>query len=250
MKKNSWAAIVLILLLSQNLYAQSYKEGHLFGLSLNAGKGEFANALSWSHYHGIDKKSRFKIGYGIRLTNYFAKNNEYITAPAKYTTGKESFAALFEPKRLEDNFDTIQFSKAQVNALNAAIFLSYTPPILGDKLDIGMNIDAVGFSFAARQQATFRGRGGFNDGAVSTLPTALNALLISDSDIGSLNSEWYVRYWIKPSIAVKVGFEFLFTEFQTSDKIQPIPNTNEFNDRFRKKSSLAMIGIQFAPFKK
>lgn len=250
MTKILWTGIVLLILFGQNSNAQTYKEGNLFGLSLNVGSNEFADALSWSHYHGIGKNKRFKIGYGLRITNYFGKEVDYVTAPAKYTAGKESFAALFTAERIEENYDTLNFVSAQVNSLNAAVFLSYTPPILNNKLDIGMNIDVIGASFAARQKGDFRGEGDFNGGPGSSVPTAFNLLLISDSDLGSLNSEWYVRYWIKPKWAIKAGLEFLFTEFTVSDKIQPIPNTNEFNDRFRRKSSMFMIGVQFAPFKK
>lgn len=243
--------IVLLILFGQNSNAQTYKEGHLFGLSLNVGSNEFADALSWSHYHGIGKNKRFKIGYGLRITNYFGKDVDYVTAPAKYTAGKESFAALFTAERIEENYDTLNFVSAQVNSLNAAVFLSYTPPILNNKLDIGMNIDVIGASFAARQKGDFSGQGPFGTRTPgSSIPTSFNLLLISDSDLGSLNSEWYLRYWIKPKIALKLGLEFLFTEFKTNDKIQAIPNTNEFNDRFRRKSTMLMIGIQFAPFRK
>ena len=229
--------------------AQRYRDGHLFGFSANVGSGEYAGTLSWSHYHGIGSQKRFQIGYGLRLSSYFGQNQDYVTAPAQYTAGKESFAALFSPERFTENYDTLRFASPQVNALNAAIFLSYTPPIFDNRLDIAMNIDVVGFSFAARQRGEFQGEGDFNGGPASSVPTAFNLLLISDSDLGSLHSEWYLRYWLRPQWALKLGFGFLFTEFTTSDKIQPIPNTNEFNDRFRRKSGLLMLGIQYAPFK-
>lgn len=229
--------------------AQSYREGHLFGATLNIGSGELATALSWSHYHGFGEQKRFKVGYGLRLSNYFGANQEYITAPAKYTSGKESFAALFAENILA-NFDTLSFKSAQVNALNVGIYLSYTPQILKDKLDIGINIDAIGFSFGSKQEGVFRGEGAFNAKNVGAKVSPFNLLLVSDSDLGSLNSEWYLRYWLNEQWAIKLGYEFLFTEFTTDDKVQPIPNTNELNDRFRKKSSMLMLGVQFAPFRK
>jgi len=232
-----------------SIKAQSYKEGHLFGATINLGKKEFATAFSWSHYHGLGTQKRFKVGYGLRLTNYFGSKQEYLTAPAKYTSGKESFVALFS-ENIVENFDTLSFKSAQANALNLGIYLAYSPKIFQNTIDLGVNIDAIGFSFGGKQQGFFKGQGIYNEANVTTSPTSLNALLISDSDIGSLNSEWYLRYWLKPNWAVKIGYEFMFTEFTTADKIQPIPNTNEFNDRFRRKSSMLMLGVQFAPFKK
>jgi hypothetical protein len=242
------ALMLLCIAFTYVLQAQSYKEGHLFGFATNIGSGEFSTALSWSHYHGIGAKKRFKVGYGLRLTNYFGSKQDYITAPAKYTSGKESFAALFS-ETIEANLDTVNVKSAQINALNAGIYLAYTPPILKDKLELGVNIDAIGFSFAGSQQGFFTGQGIYNQANVRAKATAFNLLLISDSDLGSLNSEWYLRYWIKPKWAVKVGYGFLFTELTTSDKVQPIPNTTEFNDRFRRKSAMLMLGVQFAPFK-
>jgi hypothetical protein len=247
MKKILFLAMFILFYVSAQ--AQSYKEGHLFGATVNIGSGEFATAFSWSHYHGFGEKKRFKLGYGLRMSNYFGSNQDYRTAPAKYTSGKESFAALFS-EDIVANFDTVSFKSVQANALNAGIYLSYTPKILKDKLDIGVNIDAIGFSFGGKQQGFFRGEGVFNEANVGAKATPFNLLLISDSDLGSLNSEWYLRYWLSEQWAIKLGYEFLFTEFTTDDKIQPIPNTNEFNDRFRRKSSMLMLGVQFAPFRK
>lgn len=240
---------ILFILFCVSAQSQTYKEGNLFGSTVNIGSGEFAIAFSWSHYHGFGEKKRFKLGYGLRMSNYFGSNQEYQTAPAKYTSGKESLAALFSETKL-GNIDTLSFQSVQANALNAGIYLSYTPKILKDKLDIGINIDVIGFSFGSKQQGVFRGEGVFNEANVGAKATPFNLLLISDSDLGSLNSEWYLRYWLNEQWAVKLGYEFLFTEFTTDNKIQPIPNTNEFNDRFRRKSSMLMLGVQFAPFRK
>jgi hypothetical protein len=78
----------------------------------------------------------------------------------------------------------------------------------------------------------------------SAKPTTLNALLVSDNDIGSLNSELYLRYWINPTMALKAGFGFLFVEYTTDNKLI------FGNDRFRNKVSLAVVGISYNPFRK
>ena len=241
--KNLFFIFFIISLTSFESFAQNYKDGNLFGFTTNVGSGQFAYAISWSHYHGIGKNKRFKVGYGIRLTNFIGSDQKYITAPAKYTSGKESLVALFT-QNIKANLDTVIFEKAQINFLNAGIYLSYTLPFWKDKVDLGVNIDAIGYSFGASRN------GLFNNTTVSAKPSGFNALLISDSDKGSLNSEWFVRYWINKRWALKGGYEFLFTEYTTDAKIQLLPNSTDTNDRFRNKASMVMLGIEFAPFRK
>ena len=233
---------LLVLALPTCLKAQQARKTTL-GLAANVGSGNFANALSWSQEHGLGKNKRFKIGYGIRLTNFWGSDQNYITAPAKYTSGTQSISALFT-ENIEANLDTVAFAKAQVNSLNAAIYLAYTLPILKDRFDLGVNIDAFGISFGSKTNGSYQGR------SVAASPTTWHLLLISDSDKGSLNSEWYIRYWITPKWAVKVGYEFLFTEYTTDQAIQTVPGFTEKNDRFRNKSRMLLVGVQFAPFSK
>jgi hypothetical protein len=228
-------------------FAQSNREEHTFGITFNVSNRQFADALSWTHYYGIGKNRRFKVGYGIRLTNYFSSEQNYITAPAKYTSGKQSIVALFT-ENIEKNLDTLNFTKTQVNFLNAGIYLCYTLPFFKDRLQLGVNIDAIGLSVGMKQGGTFTSSS--RNAAVSAKPTALNLLLISDSDYGSLNSEWYVCYWVSKKWGVKAGYEFLFTEYKTDSKVQKIPDSAETNDRFRNKSRMIMAGIVYAPFRK
>ena len=241
--KNLIVMLFALFFIGKNTHAQTYKEGNIFGFTVNVGSSSFADAFSWSHYHNFGKKSRFKIGYGIRLTNFFGSDLDYITAPAKYTSGKESIAALISESIL-GNLDTVSFASSQVNFLNTGIYLAYTLPFLRDKIDFGINIDALGFSFGEKQQGVYKNNN------VSANPTRFNVLLISDSDLGSLNSEWYLRYKVSNKWALKAGYEFLFTEYTTDSKIQRIANSADTNDRFRLKSPMIMIGIQFYPFKK
>ena len=233
------------LLVCKSCFSQkkAYKEKNVFGLSVNAGPGSFASALSWTHNHAIGKKHRFNIGYGLRFTNFIGSDLDYITAPAKYTSGKSSIAALFSDNILA-NIDTVHFAKSQTYSLNTGIYLSYLLPYFKNRLELGVNIDAFGFTLGPRQNAVYK------NNTVSAKPTSFNLLLISDSDKGSLNSEWYASFWVAPKLAVKLGYEFLFSEYTTDSKIQKLPNLNETNDRFRFKSAMIMLGVSYAPFRK
>lgn len=244
--KSIFAALLISLLLTYHVsFAQkaTYKEGNLFGLSVNVGASSFASALVWTHLYGIGNNKRFKIGYGLRLTNFFGSDLDFATAPAKYTSGKSSIAALFA-ENIIANIDTISLQKVQTNFLNAGIYMAYTLPWWKNRIELGVNIDAVGFTLGSKQNVLYK------NNTSSARPTAFNLLLISDSDIGSLNSEWYVSYWVTKHLSVKAGYQFLFTEYTTDTKIQQLPNSSEKNDRFRLKSPMLLFGIIYAPFKK
>ncbi len=224
--------------------AQELKNSYkTFDLALTGNSSVVAPAFSFTQMYGIGKAKRFKIGYGIRLTSFFKHNLEARTAPAKFTSGTASFGALFADD-IVSNIDTLYLPKAQVNSLNVSINLQYA---LSKKLEVGFNIDATGYSFGADQTGELiskKNKRKFADGSTSSSasPAGFNLLLVSDSDIGSLNSEVYARYWATEKIGIRAGFSFLFTEY-TSDKKVTLPDGQ--NNRWRYKSLTPMIAISY-----
>lgn len=236
--KNLLLALI-ISFTNATIYAQEvakplYKSGHTFDATLSLGESRIQGALSWNHLHGFGKKEqRFKIGYGLRFSAFGAGNVLYTTAPAKYTSD-------------DANIDTLSLINAQVNTLNASIHLQYT---LFKKLDIGFNIDAIGFSFGAEQKGSVLSSSldAGNSPVAKAKPTAFNLLLVGDNDQGSLVSEFYVRYWISPKWAIKGGFNYFFSEYTTEKKLS-FNNGAVVNDRFRNKSYMGFIAVSFRPF--
>ncbi|MBK8845055.1 MAG: hypothetical protein IPO27_00290 [Bacteroidetes bacterium] len=220
---------------------KGYEYNNHFDFTLGVSSGQFSGALSWVHLHGLGKKKKFKIGYGVRFTGYSGSDLNYLTAPAKLTSGQTGPQVLFTEIN-PANYDTLFLSKAQVNALNAFINLQYS---VSKKFDIGFNIDAVGISFGGSQTGKYMAekRPLTMSETQEAKPTAFNALLISDNDLGTLNSELYVRYWIKNKIGIKAGLGFLFTEYTTTNKLV------FDNDRWRNKTLMGMIGVTYTPFK-
>lgn len=222
--------------------AQSrYRHNNFYESAIGIGKRQYTAALSWSHLHNIGKKKRFKAGYGIRFTAYAGKNQSFITAPARLTSRQTGPQVLFS-KTYNESLDTVRFPSAQINMINLVIHLEYA---VLRKADVGFNIDAFGYSFGSRQQGQLYSSikpSNLDEGQAGR-PTKLNVLLVSDNDIGSLNSELYIRYWISKTIGLKAAFGFLFAEYTTDNKL--IFN----NDRFRNKASLAVIGISYNPFR-
>lgn len=202
-----------------------------------SGIGGFSGALSYQQLYGIGKAKRFKMGWGVRLTSFVGKNLNYITAPARLTSGETGPQVLFVENVLS-NLDTLKLSRAQTNALNLVIHLEYS----FRKIDVGFNIDAIGASFGAQQTGTFLAKS--TDSRLSgtqqtAKPTVFNLLLVSDNDLGSLNSELYARYWFSNKAGIRLGASFQFTEYTASQKL-----TFE-NDRFRNKILMPFVALSF-----
>ncbi len=201
------------------------------------GAGDFSTALAYQHLWKLGQKQKFGIGTGLRLTNYFASNGYFTTAPAKLTSGKTG-PGVFFAETIDANIDSVLFKKAQVNALNLSVNFSYN---FSKKITLGFNIDAIGFSFGAKQNGSYLGNNGAG-AATTAKPTSFNLLLVSDNDLGSLNSEFYGQYKFNSKWGVKAGFQFLFTEYTTVTEVQTTPGGKK-NDRFRYKSGALSLGV-------
>jgi len=218
---------------------KGFKYNNNFDLSVAANSNQFVGAISWVHFVPTGKKQKFKIGYGARFNSQFGTNLDYATAPAILTSKQRGPQVLFS-EIFNENVDTLFVSSSQVNSFNASINLQYT---FKNKLDVGFNIDAIGFSFGKGVTGTYLDNQSILNGSLQPAkPTGLNALLTSDNDIGSLNSELYARYWFNKKWAIKAGVSFYFTEYTTTTKLRLE------NDRWRNKSLMGMIGITYNPF--
>jgi len=230
---------VLICALSNPSNAQNIWQRSSYTLTFSAAAGnkEALLTLAIGHNIGLGQSQRFKMGGGIRFNSYFAGSQQYITAPAKFTSTQQNLGTIFS-ETIEANLDTVTIAKSQVNALNLYINLEYR---LHPKWDIGFNIDAIGFSFGKKQSGTIQTSlppvGGTY--AVTAKPTRGNFLLTSDNDIGSLNSELFVRYHLAGNLALQGGVTFVFNEYTATTK--PVLD----NNRFRNKSLLPMIAISY-----
>ncbi len=203
------------------------------------GSSDFSTSIAYQHLLKVGKKQKFGIGAGVRLTNYFASNKYYTTAPAKLTSGK-SGPGVFFSETIDKNIDSVLFNKAQQNSLNISLNFDYS---ITKKLNVGFNIDAIGFTFGAKQKGTYYANSGATT-PTDAKPTGFNLLLVSDNDLGALNSEFNAKYKFNDKWNAKVGFQFLFTEYTTTTKVQTTPDLQK-NDRFRNKSSAISIGVVY-----
>ena len=204
------------------------------GIAFGSSQGTLSGA--YIHNWNLGKQQKIQIGVGGRITGYLGANQYYLTAPAKLTSGKTG-PSVFFTENIEANIDTFLITKPHVFAINALINLGYK---VTQKITVGFNIDAIGFSFGGEKRGNYiNGSQGQN---ATSKPTGFNLLLISDNDLGSLNSEFYGKYQLTEKLALKAGFQFLFTEYTTDIEVQQFP---EPNDRFRNKSSMFTAGVSF-----
>ncbi len=197
-----------------------------------AAKNEVAPAVSFNQDYSLGKNKRIKLGYGIRLNTYFSGERAYLTAPALLTSGKQSIAAFFTPYSPE-KIDTLTQKRAGIAALNTKINLGYS---IG-KSEFGFNIDLFGITVGPKQSGSFRASesASLNNTTQTSKPTTFNLLLISDSDIGSLNSELYFKRRLTNDKAIRLGLSFQFIEYTTENIL-----TYE-NDRFRTKVLMPFV---------
>jgi hypothetical protein len=223
MKKSLLLFLSVGLLSSFSLIAQE-RNTATADISVAFGKG-LSSSISAEKLFGIGNSGRLKIGFGGRLTNYSNKTTDFITAPAKLTSN-------------EANLDTLQLSIASVTSLNIPIYIQYA---INEKIDLGFNIDAFGLSFGNKQTGTFYASNAatLNKTQQTASPTTFSLLLVGDNDLGSLNSQFYARYWITEKMGVRLGASLQFVEYTTQNVL------TLDNDRFRAKIMQPFVAISY-----
>jgi hypothetical protein len=229
-------SLVLATIITNAILAQ--KRVHQYAdLALGVGGNQQQFAGSYVYNWGIGKKQKLHLGVGARLTSSFATDKYYETANARLTSGKTGPGVLFA-EDIPANIDSFFVGKTQINAINISFNSEYQ---FTSKFSVGFNIDLIGFSFGAQKIGNYIRNGSNN--LVQAKPTGFNALLISDNDLGSLNSELFIRYKLNNKWSLRGGTSFLFNEYKTNTKVQ-VQNGIE-NDRFRYKSLYGLVALSY-----
>ena len=224
-RRNSAMKNVLIFIFCLNglaCFAQETKTVNYGSFTGAIGSNQGSLSVDFFHLWRLGEARKIEVGVGGRITSYFGSAQYYSSAPAELADDKSKS-------------DSLHLQSPQVNSINLSVNIGYR---VSSKIGLGFNIDAIGFSFGAEKVGTYLN--GFQGSSATASPTTLNLLRVGHNDIGTLNSEFYARYFFKENIAVKVAYQYLFTEYTTKTKVQQVP---EPNDRFRNISSLFSIGI-------
>jgi hypothetical protein len=223
-----------------NLDKNGLKYNNNLDASISAAEKQFALSGAFTHFHFLGSKKKFKIGYGLRFTFNKGKELYYETAPAELTS-KSTGPQIIFTKIYSENIDSVFFNSTQTAFVNASINFEYK---INSRLDAGFNIDAIGITFNSKAIGKYIAyQSPESNTYQSATSSPFNLLLVSDNDKGSLNSEFYVRYWATPRWGIRGGVSFLFTEYTTDHKLRLE------NDRWRNKSLQLLLGVTYSPFK-
>lgn len=222
MKKIFFALLTLTIIASvfsfsfaQSNYLKRVEVDRTVGI---AGKNFVAaSAIQRIHQLAMYKNIRFGIGYGLRYSISFVRNQSFIASPNKFASD-----------------DRLAIMRSCINTLNADLHFQLS----WGKFDVGFNIDVVGVGFGKAQMGVFS-IDGIETSRETARPTPFNILMGPFRDIGSLHSERYIRYWLNKKLAVKLALGRLFGEYTTLRKL------NLGNDRFRTIYKPIIAGISY-----
>lgn len=207
---------------AQNAYLQEVNSDVAIGFDSK----NFVTNLTINRIHKLPVyKDLIKVGlgYGLRYTGNFAQD-----------------ATLDASVRDLPVDASLMLSDIQTHALN----LNINFQISVWKFDLGGNIDALGFSFGARQKGTITTNSSDISG-VAVKPTAFNILQGFPQDEGNLQSErLYIRYWINKKMAVRLAMAHTFAEYKLED------TDSSFSERYRHVTSPMMFGFTYKFWKK
>ncbi|MDP3394253.1 hypothetical protein [Sediminibacterium sp.] len=219
------SSFILLVATTFTLHAQQKaRTEQLVDFTLGFGSGQSTVSFGYFKNWNLGKKQSFYIGTGVRLSNAFGKNQVFTSAPASLAANSANKDSLFS-------------SSASTYALNAILNLGYH---ISPKLDVGFNIDLIGFSFGPSRIKLFSGNG--TSTTTTAEPTRMNVLLVGNNDRGTLNSEFYLRYKVSTKWGIKLAYQHFFTELTTINKVQTVPVQN---DRFRNITNLFGIGVAY-----
>lgn len=221
---------------------QNFKKNIAADAAFSIYSGEQLFALSLSKTHAVGKKKKILLGYGLRYNMYLGVDKNYVTAPAELTSGKTG-PVVFFTENITENMDSFVVNRSLHHGFNSVIYIGYR---FNDNWSALFNIDAFGFTVGPKVEGDLVSDKKPPSSASRFLakPTKYNLLLISDNDIGLLNSELYLQYKNPQGYGFRFGASFLFTEYNTTSQV----TYNFDNDRFRKKSLMGMVAVTWWPF--
>lgn len=240
MKK--YLLLIVVMLTATLAMAQNKKtqKNQFVDLTGTIGASQGTVAASYVHNWKLGKKKKWEAGLGFRGTTYFGSKTEFTTAPARLArTNTTPFLIFFAGQRT-DYQDTLTVQRPLTFSGNVSINLGYN---FTSKWNAGFNIDLIGFTLGRKSSAILT-TNGTTKIEPSAKPAAFNLLLTGDHDLGSLNSEFFVKYRITPQWAVKAVYQFVFVEYKT-ENINQIAPDGTVNNRFRNKANTFGLGVSY-----
>lgn len=242
---NKIFSLLFVLLFAKALYAQQPKQtnniNRFADITGTIGQSQGSIAASVVNNWKTGEKKKFELGLGLRLTSYFGTKKDYITAPAKLSRSNTfPFAIVFAGQETQ-NWDTLTVQRPFTQSLNLSGNLGYN---FSPKWYGGVNIDLIGFTLGRKTSAVLTSNGQTVT-ENEAKPAGFNLLLTGDNDLGSLNSEFFVKYNADKKLSIKAVYQFLFNEYKTTSQFQTAPD-GTIVDRFRNKINAFGVGVLYS----
>jgi len=198
---------------------------HRFSLTLGLGNEIGAGSLGYAAMYGFGDSQRLRIGGGIRLNLALGITD---SVPYCSKTYKDTLNNSFR--------DSLLVEKPFLGSANLGFYISYD---INDRWEIGASTDLVGFGFGSKKNAFL-----INSLTRDTLSTEaeVRSFVRLPKVRGTLNNEVFVGYKFNPRWRLRVGVQYLLTEYLTPEKFF------NNNDIYKNKAILGFIGITFTPF--
>jgi len=211
------------LIVTSPLQAQGAHPTHV--LRLEGGAAGWASAitgaLSVSHQIGLFRANRLRLGYGLRYS-VLAR-----TDVAAFTVAEASLIqqGIREP---------VLIDRSLHHSLNLAFYTSYR---VLSALDAGFNIDVIGVGFGPGRIGNSQSSDPRYQGSYPATVSHFDLLRGGKPDRGTLNSEFYVAWWLRPRAALRAGASHEVAEYTLATPLA------FGNDRFRHSSTLAFLSV-------
>lgn len=180
-----------------------WRDNHYLDISMTGGEDLFMSSLQWDKLFGVAWRQRVKVGFGIRVNMANCWNYDLQTAFYNRPSGQQ-FDTLVVPQQTS-------FSVNLTFAAELSLF---------KWLDIGLNEDLVGASWG--ETTTGTAFSSTHTAPVTTQnvrPATLNAFLFGRNDRGSLNSQFYLRFWPSNDFFIKAGFSIVHLTQRIDDQL-------------------------------
>lgn len=198
---------------------------HRFTLALGVGNELGAGSLGYATMYGFGDSQRLRIGGGIRLNLALGITD---SVPYRSATYRDTLDNAYR--------DTLLVEKPFLGSANLGFYISYD---INDRWEIGASTDLVGFGFGGNRNALLIN--GITRDTLS-VEAEVRSLVSAYKIRGTLNNEIFVGYKFNPRWRLRLGMQYLLTEYLTPRKI--FNNNNVFKNR----GVLGFIAITFTPF--
>lgn len=196
---------------------------HNFDLALGGLTDFQIGSIAYQQEWELGKKRAWRLSYGARLSSYIGTDITHVSAPPDFY-GDEATQ------------DSVFVTNPQMNNIVVYIGATY---VIKNRVELGFNIDAIGYTFGGDKDATFTAEG--VETATTVNPGSVTALLVGANDIGMLKAEFFAAYKFNNTWKARVGLVSLFTEYRTPTELQA------GNTRFRGEGRVPFLAVTYTP---